>query len=75
MAVVVEPLGTVLELEVQTGTDPSGEPVRATRRYRSIKAGASDQDVFDVGQVLAGLQQHSLLGIVRVNSEELTAGE
>ncbi|MBO8129647.1 MAG: DUF1659 domain-containing protein [Peptococcaceae bacterium] len=74
MAVVSDPLGTVLELEVQTGIDQSGNPERATRRYRNIKASATDQDVFDVGQALAGLQQHTLLDIVRVDSEELSAG-
>ncbi|MEW5762565.1 MAG: DUF1659 domain-containing protein [Bacillota bacterium] len=71
MAVTSTPLASLLELEVQTGTDAAGQPVYARIRFRNVKASATDEDVYAVGQALAGLQVHPLADVRRVDTEEL----
>ncbi|WP_084785526.1 DUF1659 domain-containing protein, partial [Neomoorella mulderi] len=50
MAVISTPLATTLRLQVQTGTDATGQPVYRVRSYSRVKPSASDQDVYDVAQ-------------------------
>ncbi|MDI6711410.1 MAG: DUF1659 domain-containing protein [Bacillota bacterium] len=71
MAVTSMPLGSALLVQVQTGVDGSGNPVVRTRRWSNVKAAATDQDVFDVANVIAGLQAHPVVDIVRQDSEDL----
>lgn len=61
-----------LRLVLQTGVDAKGNPVFKTRSYGNIKPTASDQDIFNLAQQLAGLQIHVLDQVSRVNSFELT---
>lgn len=71
MAVTSTPLGSVVELTVQTGTDAAGQPVYARIRLRNVKPSATDEDVYAVGQALAGLQVYPLAEVRRVDTEEL----
>ncbi|MGQ9498148.1 MAG: DUF1659 domain-containing protein [Desulfotomaculales bacterium] len=71
MAVTSTPLGSVVEIEVQTGTNAAGEPVYARIRFRNVKAAAADADVYAVGEALAGLQMYPLAEVRRVDTEEL----
>ena len=45
MAIITSPTDSRLRLMVQTGTDPQGNPVVATRNYSRIKAEATDESV------------------------------
>jgi hypothetical protein len=71
MAVNKIPGGTVLSLELQTGVDAQGNPVYRNKNLRSINPSAVDQDLYDVGQALAGLQEYTLSKISRVDSAQL----
>ncbi len=71
MAVVSTPLGSVLIVEVQTGINNNGNPVLRSRRWSNVKAGAPDQDVFEVGAVLGSLQTHIVTAVRREDAEEL----
>lgn len=71
MAVTSIPLGSALLLQVQTGTDEIGNPVLRTRRWSNVKAAAADQDVFDVANVLGGLQAFPVVDVTRQDSEDL----
>jgi len=71
MAVTSTPLGSVVELAVQAGTDAAGAPVYARIRFRNVKAAATDEDVYVVGEMLAGLQVYPLAEVRRVDTEEL----
>lgn len=73
MAVNAMPVQSTLQLVVQTGTDANGDPVLRTRSYRNVKTEAQDADVYEVGQVLAGLQIHPLNAIQRLNEVDLVA--
>ncbi|MDI6814204.1 MAG: DUF1659 domain-containing protein [Desulfitobacteriaceae bacterium] len=65
------PGGTVLQLELQTGVDAQGNPVYRNKNLRYVKPDAVDQDVFDVAQALAGLQEYTLSKVSRIDANQL----
>lgn len=71
MAVVKTPTNSVLRIQLQTGVNAEGDPIYRNRSFNNIKANALDQDLFDVADVLAGLQQHTLVAIMRVDNAQL----
>jgi hypothetical protein len=71
MPVNAIPLTSAMEIVVRAGTDAKGNPILATRTYRSVKTTAADEDVLAVGQALAGLQANPVDSIRRVNEVEL----
>lgn len=73
MPVTAYPVRATLQVVVQVGTGSGGEPVLRTRSYRNVKPEASDADVYEVGQALAGLQAHPVHAIERVNELDLVA--
>ncbi|KFI35439.1 hypothetical protein HY00_05005 [Peptococcaceae bacterium SCADC1_2_3] len=60
-----------MKLELQTGVDAQGNPVIRTKSFSRLKATAVDQNVFDVAQALAGLQEYGLNKVMRVDGSEL----
>jgi hypothetical protein len=71
MAVVKMPQSGKLVLKVQTGVNASGSPVYRLRTLANIKSDVTDADAFAVAQSLAGLQQHTLVDIVRQDLNSL----
>lgn len=71
MAVNRVPGGTVLRLELQTGVDAQGNPIYRNKNLSSIRPDAADQDLFDVAQALAGLQEYTLSKISRIDASQL----
>lgn len=71
MAVNRVPGGTVLQLELQTGVDAQGNPIYRNKNLSSIRPDAADQDLFDVAQALAGLQEYTLSKISRIDASQL----
>lgn len=68
MAVTRVPANSTLRLELNAGTDTNGNPVIRGKNLSGVKSTAADQDLFDVAQALAGLQEHPLSGIERVDN-------
>ena len=58
-------------LVLQVGTELDGNPILKNRTYHNVKAQATDQDIFDVGQALASLQNNPLYMTERIDREEL----
>ena len=56
MAIITSPTDSRLRLMVQTGTDPQGNPVVATRNYSRIRPRPPMKSVYQVATVLGGLQ-------------------
>lgn len=71
MAVVKVPQNSRLTVKVQTGVSAAGNPVYRQRTFNNIKPGASDSDVYAIGQALAGLQIHALKSVSRVDDATL----
>lgn len=71
MAVSAIPLISRLQLRLRVGYDGGGNPILRTRSYSNIKPAASHEDLFNTGQALAGLQEHALEIIRRVDEVEL----
>lgn len=71
MAVDKIPSGSVLRMQFQTGVDGNGDPVYSTKSLSNVKTDALDQDIFDVAQALAQLQEHTLMAVLRVDSAVL----
>ena len=69
MAVATTPLSSNLLILV-ANDDASGN---LSRKYADLKPDAEDQDVFDVGTALAGLQSRTLSAINRTQVYEIEA--
>ncbi len=71
MAVTVIPVRTQLQLRLQVGLDDKGNPRFGTRSYTNLKPGADNEQLYQLGQTLAVLQEHYLEAIRRVDEVEL----
>lgn len=69
MAVSTTPLSSNL-LVLVANDDASGN---LTRKYADLRTDAADQDVFDVGDAIAGLQSRTLSAINRTQVYEIEA--
>lgn len=67
MAVVKTPQETRLGIKVDNGVSGSGAAVFKTLRFSNVKPAASDQDVYDIGTQIAGLQGKALAAIIRTD--------
>ncbi|HHV07316.1 MAG TPA: DUF1659 domain-containing protein [Firmicutes bacterium] len=71
MAVERTPEVSRLQLQLQTGIDEDNKPIVKNRSFSNVKADAADEDVHAVAQSLAGLQQHPLLTVRRIDTSAL----
>lgn len=71
MPVILNPFDSSIQLKFNVGVDDEGNPILKTKTLSGIKNSVSDQDLMDVAQALAGLQQYTLAAVVRVNEGEL----
>jgi len=71
MAVVKTPANTTLRLAFQTGVNDNGDPVYRRRSLTNVKHNASDQNIYNVAEVLAGLQVYNLAQVHRADNAQL----
>lgn len=71
MAVTSTSLTTDLILVMDNGIGASGQALSLNRTYKNVKIGASDQDVYDVAQILLGLQSKTNNAIQRRNTDQI----
>ncbi|MBO8137688.1 MAG: DUF1659 domain-containing protein [Desulfotomaculum sp.] len=71
MPVVNNVIDSAMQLYLEKGVDEKGDPVFGRKSYNNVKVSAPDQDVYDVGIILAGLQKYTLNKIFRVNKSSL----
>lgn len=62
---------SALQLKVVKGVNSQGQPILGSITYKNIKVDATEQNLYDVAQVLIGLQQHSLDSVQRVDTNDL----
>ncbi|MBA1334019.1 MAG: hypothetical protein HPY66_1503 [Firmicutes bacterium] len=71
MALQVQPVDSRLRIRLEIGQDDQGNPKYSTRTYSGIKAGAADQDVYDIAVALISLQEFPAASIDRINQVEM----
>lgn len=71
MALESRPLNARLQLQLDFGQNEDGRRITRTRTYSNINSDASDQDIYDVAQALAGLQSHGVIAVRKVDQTEL----
>jgi len=71
MAVINTPQSGRLTVNVVETVN--GKEVAHARNFPGLKPTATDQDAFDVGTVITGLQKLSLVSISRTNSSDLAS--
>ena len=71
MAVINTPQSGRLTVSV-VETVAGKETIHA-RNFAGLKPAATDQDAYDVGNAIAGLQKLSLVSISRTNASDLTS--
>lgn len=57
-----------LKMKFNCGKDEKGNIIRKTKTYPNLRHDALDQDIYDVSVMLASLQEHMLLEIVKVDN-------
>ena len=60
-----------LRLTFQIDTDDEGNPITKSKSYSNLREGASAESCIAVAQELEGLQIHSLLGVTKVDYDEM----
>ncbi|MCW2276894.1 DUF1659 domain-containing protein [Heliophilum fasciatum] len=73
MAVTLTPQSTALLISLEEGTTTSGSPKYKTLTFSNINTGATNQDVYDIGAALAGLQNKTLYQIERKDNGTLAS--
>lgn len=71
MAAISIPQKTTLAIHVQKGVSASGNPVYAYRNYTSVKPSATVENMYAVGQALAGLNMYPVSDIQRIDYANL----
>ena len=74
MAVQSIPLSSRLQLRLHTGYDEDNDPIIRTRTFSNLKTDADAEDVHEVATQLAGLQEHDVEKIRKVEEVELIEG-
>jgi hypothetical protein len=75
MALVSTALDSALVVRYQTGVSASGSPILRQKTLAGIKAGAADQDLYDVAAALFSLLQYPLIEVRRENYFDLVNQE
>ncbi len=75
MSVTAETLASRLQLRLIHGYDEHGDPIIRTRTFSNLKVDADVNGVYEVAQNLAGLQEHALDMVRRVDDVELVESE
>ncbi|OWZ83242.1 hypothetical protein CDO51_09695 [Natranaerobius trueperi] len=69
---VVETFGpSRLQFRLIVGEDEEGKNILRTNSFSRIKPDAEDSDVYEVGELLLGLQKYEALSVHRFDSKEL----
>ena len=71
MAVEKLPQESKIGIKVANGVSATGANVFKTLSFSNVKPSATDQDLYDVGASIAGLQAKSLVAIVRTDTANL----
>ena len=72
MAVVKTPQNSRIGIVIANGVSSTGAEQVKTLRFSNVKPASSDQDLFDVGASIGGLQGAALVAIIRTDEADLS---
>jgi hypothetical protein len=72
MAIIALKNLSTLRLKFNCGKDDEGNAIRKTRSYSNLKPDADEQDVYDVGVMLASLVDYSLMEVIKADTTTLS---
>lgn len=72
MAVIVTKNLSSLKLYLNKGLDENSKEIKGTKTFGFVDSAASDQNVLDVANAIAGLQKHTVYNIVRLDNSTLS---
>lgn len=70
MALLINPLDSRLQIQVHLGFDDDGKEITRTKSFSRIKDEVSDEDLYEVANALADLQEHPVIAIRRNSNAE-----
>ena len=72
MAIISTSNASSVKVKFDHGTDLNGDRIIKTKTYSSVKSNASSENIVAVVNALAGLQQHTLSSINRIDNTSLS---
>ncbi|MGN1033958.1 MAG: DUF1659 domain-containing protein [Intestinibacter sp.] len=72
MAVITTKNLSSLKLYFDKGLDANSKRIISTKTFGFVDPDALDQNIMDVANALAGLQQHDLYNVVRIDNTSLS---
>ena len=63
---------SALRIKYDCGLGENGRTIVKTRSFSNIKHDAKVIDVYNVAEILNGLQKHDVLSVVKIDNTELT---
>ena len=61
-----------LTLQFDVGLNEKGRTKMKTKTYSAVKYAATDEDLYEVSEAIAGLQEHDLFAIFKHDKAELS---
>ncbi|QEZ70756.1 DUF1659 domain-containing protein [Paraclostridium bifermentans] len=63
---------SALRIKYDCGLGENGRTIVKTRSFSNVKHDAKVVDVYNVAEILNGLQKHDVLSVVKIDNTELT---
>ena len=63
---------SALRIKYDCGLGENGRTIVKTRSFSNIKHDAKVVDVYNVAEILNGIQKHDVLSVVKIDNTELT---
>ncbi|OXX82507.1 hypothetical protein AVM15_18250 [Paraclostridium benzoelyticum] len=63
---------SALRIKYDCGLGDNGRTIVKTRSFSNVKNDAKVVDVYNVAEILNGLQKHDVLSVVKIDNTELT---
>lgn len=72
MAVNTVAQDSKFKIQLDAGVDEKGKPIIKSKTFSNVKSTATNDDVYDVANSLAELQELSLISVRRIDEIEIT---
>ncbi|HOW23480.1 MAG TPA: DUF1659 domain-containing protein [Sedimentibacter sp.] len=71
MPVIASQGNSKVKLVLNAGLDENNKTIRKSKTFSNVKAAVENEDLYNVGVAISGLQEYQLTNIVRYDEYEL----